>query len=130
MTQDLAQPSSLPTAARPISKTANIVAWVLAVLVALAFLAAGSGKLAGAPPMVAVFAKIGVGQWFRVLTGLLEVVGAIGLLIPKARFYAAVLLVVVMVGAVAAHLVVLGGNPTPAIVLLLLSGTIAYLRRP
>ena len=130
MTESMVNPAPAPTARQPISTGANIVAWVLQVLVALAFLAAGSGKLAGAQPMVATFAKIGVGQWFRVLTGLLEVCAAIGLFIPQTRFYAAILLVLVMLGAIAAHLTVLGGNPTPAIVLLLLSGTIAYLRRP
>ncbi len=96
-------------------KGLTISLWILRVLTALAFLAAGGAKLAGAPPMVAVFATIGVGQWFRVLTGLLEVAGAIGLLIPRATFHAALLLAVVMVGAVGAHLVILGGNPAPAL---------------
>ena len=36
----------------------------------------------------------------------------------------------VMIGAIIGHLTVLGGNPTPAIILLVLAGTIAFLRRP
>jgi uncharacterized membrane protein YphA (DoxX/SURF4 family) len=36
-----------------------IALWVLRVVVGLAFLAAGGSKLAGAPAMVAMFAKIG-----------------------------------------------------------------------
>lgn len=123
MTQDTFSP-------RPISRTSSILAWALQILVALAFLAAGSGKLVGAKPMVAAFAKIGVGQWFRVLTGSLEVIGAIGLLIPRTTFFAALLLIAIMVGAIIAHLTVLGGNPTAAIVLLVLSCAIAFLRRP
>jgi uncharacterized membrane protein YphA (DoxX/SURF4 family) len=99
-------------------------------LVALAFLAAGSAKIGAAPPMVEVFQKIGIGQWFRLLTGSLEIIGAIALLVPRATFYGAALLVVIMIGAVTAHVTILGGNPTPAIVLLALSATIAYLRRP
>ncbi len=80
--------------------------------------------------MVAVFEKIGIGQWFRYLTGLLEVVGAIALVIPGYAFYGASLLATVMVGALIAHLTILGGSPAAPIVLLLITGTVAYLRRP
>lgn len=106
------------------------VIWVLSGLAAFAFLGAGAGKLTGAEPMVATFEKIGVGQWFRYLTGLLEVGGAIGLFIPGLGFFAAALLAMVMAGAVVTHLAVLGGSPAPALVLLVLTGTIAYLRKP
>lgn len=96
------------------------VIWVLSGLAAFAFLGAGAGKLTGAEPMVATFEKIGVGQWFRYLTGLLEVGGAIGLFIPGLGFFAAALLAMVMAGAVVTHLAVLGGSPAPALVLLVL----------
>jgi hypothetical protein len=95
----------------------------------MAFLAAGGARLAGAPPMVAMFDTIGVGQWFRVVIGLLEVTGAIGLFVPRATMYAAVVLMMVMFGAVVAHMTVLGGNPAPPIMLLILSSTIAWLTR-
>src|SRR5579862_4305175 len=115
---------------QPLPKALNITCWVLQGLAALAFLAAGGSKLAGAPAMVEMFARLGAGQWFRYLTGILEVIGAVALLFPKAAFYGAVLLAVVMVGAIVAHLTVLGGNPTPPFVLLVIVGSIAYLRRP
>jgi putative oxidoreductase len=115
---------------RRLSKGLNITCWVLQGLAAFAFLAAGGSKLAGAPAMVDVFARLGAGQWFRYLTGGLEVIGAVGLLVPGATFYGAVLLATVMVGAIVAHLGILGGNPTPAIVLLLITDAVAYLRRP
>ena len=54
----------------------------------------------------------------------------IGLLVPRYAFHAARLLAIVMVGAVIAHLTVLGGSPVPALALLVLSGIIAYLRKP
>ena len=111
-------------------KALTVTLWVLQILGALAFLSAGGPKLASAPPMVEAFAKIGVGQWFRYLTGFLEVIGAIGLLVPRYAFYAASLLAVIMVGAVVTHLAILGGSPVAPIVLLLLTGSIAYLRRP
>src|SRR5712671_6960546 len=107
-----------------------ITLWTLSGLVALAFLAAAGAKLAGVPAMVEEFDKVGIGQWFRYFTALLELTGAIGLLIPRYAFYAGGLLMMVMAGAIIAHLTVLGGSPAPAIVLLVLSGTIAYLRKP
>ena len=107
-----------------------IVLWILQIMAAAAFLMAGGSKLAGAPMMVAVFEKVGGGQWFRYLTGFLEVVGAIGLFLPRYSFYAALLLAAVMVGAIITHLTILGGSPVAPIVLLLLVSTIAWLRRP
>jgi uncharacterized membrane protein YphA (DoxX/SURF4 family) len=108
----------------------NITCWVLQGLAAAAFLAAGGSKLAAAPAMVEMFAKLGAGQWFRYLTGSLEVIGAVALLFPKAAFYGAVLLAMVMVGAIVTHLAILGGSPIPALVLLVIVGTVAWLRRP
>ena len=104
-----------------------IALWVLRVVVGLAFLAAGGSKLAGAPAMVAMFAKIGFGQWFRILTGLMEVAGAIVLFVPRFTVYAASMLAVVMVGAIGFHLTRLGGSPTPPIALLLLAILIVWL---
>ncbi len=106
-----------------------ITLWTLSGLVAVAFIGAGGTKLAGVPAMVEMFAKVGLGQWFRYVTGLLEVAGAIGLLIPRYAFYAAVLLAIVMVGAVIAEVAVIGDSPVPSAVLLVLSGIIAYLRK-
>jgi putative oxidoreductase len=119
--------NALPAA---FGKGRRITLWTLSGLVALVFLAAGSAKLAGAVVMVEMFDKVDLGQWFRYFTGLLEVAAGIGLLISRYAFYAAVLLAIVMVGAIVAHVTVLGGSPAPALVLLVLSGIIAYLRKP
>jgi putative oxidoreductase len=107
-----------------------ITLWILSGLVALAFLAAGGAKLAGVTAMVELFDKVGLGQWFRYFTGLLEVAAGIGLLISRYAFYAAVLLAIVMVGAIIAHVTVLGSSPAAPVVLLVLTGIIAYLRKP
>ncbi len=121
------------TRATPLTKSRIVVLWILQIAAAAAFLGAGGAKLTGAQPMVEMFDKIGAGQWFRYLTGICEVSGAIGLLIglvaPWLSFYAAVLLAAVMVGAILSHLTVLGGSPGASIVLLLVTGTIAWLRR-
>jgi hypothetical protein len=121
---------SVSSVRRPLSKGLNITCWVLQGLAAFAFLAAGGSKLASAAAMVEMFAKIGAGQWFRYLTGTLEVIGAVALLARRTAFYGAVLLATVMVGAIVTHLAVLGGSPVPALVLLVIVGTVAWLRRP
>ena len=111
-------------------KIQNWITCTVRVLLALAFFMAGGSKLAGAPAMVATFDKLGFGQWFRYFTGLTEVSGALLLLIPAAGFWGALILLATMLGAVATHLFLLGGNPTPAIVLGVLAAFVAYRLRP
>jgi putative oxidoreductase len=115
--------------ARP-TKGLNVVLWILQLLAASAFLLAGGLKLAGAEPMVAMFDKVGLGQWFRYLTGGMEVTGAILLLIPATVTLGGALLAVTMVGAIATHLFILGGSPVPAIVLFVMVGTVTWYRWP
>jgi uncharacterized membrane protein YphA (DoxX/SURF4 family) len=124
----MAHPAVAPYPAS--NKGTNVAVWVLQILTAAAFLAAGGAKLAGVPQMVAEFQTLGLGQWFRYVTAFLEIAGGIGLLIPRYTFYAAALLVTVMVGALIAHFAVLGGSPAPAVTLLVFAGTIVYFRRP
>jgi putative oxidoreductase len=110
-------------------KASNIALWTLQVLVALAFVAAGSGKLLGSADMIALFEAVGIGQWFRYVTGLLEVVGAVLLVVPGKTAFGAVLLACVMAGAVVAHLTVLHTAATAPLVLLALTALIAWGRR-
>lgn len=120
---------SVDAAPRSRSRAGTIVLWIVQIATASMFLFAGSLKLTGAPPMVAMFDALGIGQWFRYLTGTIEVVSAILLLIPSLAFFGALLLVPTMVGAILTHLFIVGGNPSPAIVLLAASAGIAWARR-
>jgi uncharacterized membrane protein YphA (DoxX/SURF4 family) len=99
------------------------------VLSALAFIAAGSGKLLGGRDMVALFEAVGIGQLFRYATGSLEVLGALLLIVPGRTVFGAVLLACVMAGAVVAHLTVLHTAPTAPLVLFALTALIAWGRR-
>jgi uncharacterized membrane protein YphA (DoxX/SURF4 family) len=110
-------------------KWQNALSWLLQVLLAVAFGAAGSLKLIGAPEMIALFDGIGAGQWFRYVTGAVEVVIAILLLVPGLAVFGALLAVPTMLGAVATHLFLVGGSPFPAFVLLSLSAVVLWLRR-
>lgn len=112
------------------TKTQNRLVWGVRILLALAFGAAGASKLAGVPDMLAVFDAIGLGQWFRLLTGGLELVGVVLLLIPATGLLGGLLLGGIMVGAVATHLFVIGGSAVPAIVLGLLCTVVVFHLRP
>src|ERR1700734_1383377 len=103
----------------------NILAWILAVFLAVVFVLAGGAKLAGAPALVQEFAQIGIGQWFRYFIGILEVSGAIGVLIPKYRFGAALQIAVVMVGATVANIWVLHLPPLAGLTAFLLAAALA-----
>ena len=120
---------ALGEAARP-TKPLNIVLWILQILAAAMFFLAGGLKLGGVAPMVEMFDKIGLGQWFRYVTGGLEVTGAVLLLIPATVTLGGALLAVTMVGAIATHLFILGGSPVPAIVLFVMVGTVTWYRWP
>ena len=105
-----------------------IIGWILCILIAFVFLMAGGMKLIGRQNMVEEFNQVGLGQWFRYVTGILEVTGAAGILVPRFRRAAALLLATVMVGAIFAHLTVLHSPPTLPAVLLLLVLIAACLR--
>jgi uncharacterized membrane protein YphA (DoxX/SURF4 family) len=107
-----------------------IILWTLSVLTALAFIVSGGSKLASVPAMVAIFDKVGVGQWFRYFTGVVELTAGIGLLISRYAFYAAFALAVVMIGAIIAQLTVLAASPAAPLALLFFNGIIAFLRKP
>jgi len=101
----------------------------LRIILALAFLAAGGAKLASVPAMVQLFDTLGFGQWFRYLTGVVEVAGAVALLIPSYAALGAVWLGTTMFFGTLAHLFILHTNPAPALVLLALSAVIVTLER-
>lgn len=103
--------------------------WTLKGLLAAAFLSAGGAKILGVPMMVENFQQIGLGQWFRYLTGVLEIVGAIMVLMPRVAAIGGLLLSCIMVGAIATHLLLMGGSAVPAIVLLVLSAIVVFAHR-
>jgi hypothetical protein len=74
----VAEQSSTPSTAR--WKTISFLA--LRIAFALLLVAAGGAKLAGNAQMVQLFDAIGIGQWFRIFTGICELLTAILLLFP------------------------------------------------
>jgi putative oxidoreductase len=114
------------TSNQRLSRAKNAALWALQILTAAAFLMAGFAKLSGQPMMVETFDKVGIGQWFRYVTGGIEVASAILLLIPRLTPVGAALLFCTMAGAVLTHLVLIGGSPVPALVLACLAAIILW----
>ncbi len=79
------------------SKVGNIVVWILQIVLALTFVKNGWALFGD--DFVKKFDDIGFGQWFRYLTGVLEIATAIGLLIPRVCGIAALGLAGIMGGA-------------------------------
>ena len=79
--------------------------WASAICLAVAFVAVGISKLEGPAAMrwSDRFALWGYPASARYLAGVLEILGGVGVLIPKWRRAAAATLVVLMIGALGTH---------------------------
>ncbi|WP_063813427.1 DoxX family protein [Nocardia anaemiae] len=95
-------------AQRP-GKKMNVALWTVQILLALFFIIVSAApKLLGAHAAVESFDTIGWGQWFRYFTGLVELAGGIGLLVPRLTGPAAVGLTITMVCAALTQVFLLG----------------------
>lgn len=110
-------------------KTQTIVIWALRAALAALFLSAAIMKLAGQSMMVQEFDAVGLGQWFRYLTGALELVGGIAILIPAFSVLGAVLFLLVDVGAFFAQAFVLHMDVVHTIVIGVVICALLYLQR-
>ena len=98
------------------------------IVLAGVFLLVGGAKLIGRHDMVELFRSIGVGQWLRYLTGLLEVVGAAFMIVPLASGASAVGLGTIMVSATLIELFVLRRPPIAAMACLSAHTYVAWSR--
>jgi uncharacterized membrane protein YphA (DoxX/SURF4 family) len=110
------------------SRGMGITLWVLQGITALGFAFSGLMKLSGSPQALAVFQAMGTAGWMPYVIGVLEILGAIGLLIPWLSGTAASAFVALTIGALVCH-AIWGGFAVPAIVMLVLSTVVAYGRR-
>jgi putative oxidoreductase len=111
------------------SKGKTIALWTVSILLAALFLVAGGPKLLQPDKVKPMFVQYGYAAWFATFIGSCEVLGAIGLLIPRLAGLAAAGLSIIMMGAVYTH--VSHQEYTHAItpvVLLVLLITVAYAR--
>ncbi|WP_324678373.1 DoxX family protein [Hymenobacter sp. GOD-10R] len=115
------------------SSTRNIIAWILQVLLGLAFIASGFKKLSDLTATVGMFSSMGLPGALAYVVGAAELLGGIGLLVPRFTRLAAIGLIIIMVGAVIMHATKIPGGLAgglPALVLLALLAVVLWLRRP
>jgi len=84
--------------------------WVVRGAIAAVFVLFGAEKFPSGPgsEWVSMFQQIGLGQWFRYFTGVIEIVGGVLVLIPWTVTLGLVLLAATMLGAVVIVAFVLG----------------------
>jgi len=106
-------------------------AWVLSVLLTLAFIIAAIPKLVGAHAWIVKFINWGYPGWFLFAVGSLELLGGVLLLIPRLAKYGAIVLAVIMVGAGYTHLANGEGlQVLRPVIFLTLLGIVFWLRKP
>lgn len=114
--------------------TRNIIAWILQVLIGLAFILSGGNKFLHLADTMGMFSKLGLPAALTYLVAGGEVLGGIGLLVPRFVRPAALGLIIIMLGAAFMHATKIPGgllpNGLPALGLLLGLVLILVLRRP
>jgi putative oxidoreductase len=89
--------------------------WLVRIVVALLFISVGTSKFADHSEWIAIFAKIGFGQWFRYFTGIVQIVGGVLVLIPTTFPFGILLIGCSMAGAMVVWIFFLG-QPLTAII--------------
>jgi uncharacterized membrane protein YphA (DoxX/SURF4 family) len=99
--------------------------WLPRIGVALVFGFLGNDKFAEPSQWVGIFDQIGFGQWFRYLTGALQVGGALLVLVPRTFPIGILVLACTMLGAMAAWIFFLSAPFNALIPAVLLGGLLA-----
>lgn len=86
------------------SRLRSVSALVISILLCVAFLGAGIAKLTAQPMMIAEFTSFAYPLWFMTLTGVIEVVAAVLVVVPRTSQLGAGILALVMIGALVSHL--------------------------
>jgi uncharacterized membrane protein YphA (DoxX/SURF4 family) len=104
----------------------TIALWAARIALGALFIFASSGKLLSSPEAIAGFEKLGA-PWLRWVVGLCELAGGIGILLPQTAALAAACLALLMVGAMASHVLVFGVDTIgPAVAAFALSAWVAW----
>jgi putative oxidoreductase len=92
---------------------------VPAIVIGILFVFIGYGKFENRGVWVTIFEEIGLGQWFRIFTGVVQVTGGVLIVPRRTRTVGAALLACTMLGAAIVDVVVIG-SPVVVVPLLLL----------
>ena len=90
------------------SKTLNIIDWIVRIIVAVVLLQTLFFKFTAAKESVYIFSTLGAEPWGRIGSGVVELIAALLLLLPRTAVYGAILALGTISGAIFAHLTKLG----------------------
>lgn len=90
--------------------TKNVISWVLRLTVAIILLQTLYYKFTGHPESVHIFSALGVEPWGRITLGIVELITAILILIPKTKILGIFNSFGIILGAIFSHLLVIGVN--------------------
>ncbi|WNJ18986.1 DoxX family protein [Pontibacter sp. G13] len=83
----------------------TILSWLVSGMMVSFFLIPSAIKLSGSARMLDAISVYGITEQGAWMLGILELTAAVGLLFPKTRFWSALVLMLVMLGAVGVHIV-------------------------
>jgi putative oxidoreductase len=112
-------------------RTAKVIGiWIPAILLVLIFAPQGWSKFSDASGWAAAFRHWGYPDWFRVTIGVVELAAVALLLLGRTAAFGALLIIAVMLGGMATHVIFDGGrHMTSEIVPLVLGSIVLFLRR-
>lgn len=90
------------------SKTTNIILWILRIITAVILLQTLFFKFTAAEESVYIFTTVGMEPWGRIGSGIVELIASILLLIPRTSWLGALLALGTISGAIFFHLTKLG----------------------
>jgi uncharacterized membrane protein YphA (DoxX/SURF4 family) len=103
--------------------------WLPAILLILLFARQGWAKFSDTSGWAAAFRHWGYPDWFRVLIGILELTAALLLALGRTAALGAIIIIVVMLGAWATHLIFDGGRHMTSELMPLVLATIVLIAR-
>ena len=111
-------------------KAKTRISWILSVLLFFLFISVGFLKLIAHESEVKIFESFGYAIWFMYFIGTLEVLGSIGLLIKKTKFYASIGLIFIMLGAIYSNIKIGSSGFLFPLFILILLAIVAWLNKP
>jgi uncharacterized membrane protein YphA (DoxX/SURF4 family) len=104
--------------------------WIPAILLVLIFAKQGWSKFDDTSGWARAFRHWGYPDWFRITIGVMELTAVVLLLLGRTAAFGAILIIIVMLGAWATHLIFDGGrNMTSEVVPLVLATIVLVVRR-
>lgn len=92
----------------PLSKALKIFDWLVRIVVAVILLQTLFFKFSAAKESVYIFTTLGAEPWGRIGSGVVELIAAILLLVPRTAVFGAILALGTICGAIFSHLTKLG----------------------